>query len=274
VALDGDAAALFAGTAAYYARYRPGYPAALVDRLADEYALGTGARVADLGCGTGQLSLPLAARGAHVDGIDPSAEMLRAAAAATPPALAARVRWLAGVAEDLPALVAAPLALVTAAAAFHWMDRDRVLAHCDRLVAPDGGVAIVMHGPAHIDIDGATAAAPWAGAVQEVVRAFLGPERRAGNGVYRAPAERHEVVLARSPFSRVAHWQAPARLERTVDEVIGLQLSTSYCAPKLLGDALPDFVAQLRARLLAACPSGRFVEEWTIDALLARRPRR
>jgi SAM-dependent methyltransferase len=265
------AATLFAGTADYYARHRPGYPDALVDAMVATYGLDERARVADLGCGTGQLSRPLAARVAEVVAIDPSPEMLRAAAASTPPALAARIRWVAGVGEALPALVDGPLALVTTASSFHWMDRERVLAACDRLVAPGGGVAIVMNGPAHID---AAVAAPWALAIQEVVRAFLGRERRAGSGLYRAPAERHEAVLARSPFRLVERWRQPVRIERTVDDAIGLQLSTSYSSPALLGAALPAFVAELRARLSAACPDGRFVEEWTLEAFLARRPAR
>jgi ubiquinone/menaquinone biosynthesis C-methylase UbiE len=265
------AAALFAGTAEYYARHRPGYPEALVDALVAAYGLDERARVADLGCGTGQLTRPLAARVAEVTAIDPSPEMLRVAAATTPPALAARIRWVAGVGEELAALVDGPLALVTAAGSFQWMDRDRVLAVCDRVIAPGGGVAIVLNGPSHID---GASPAPWAATIQEVVRAFLGPERRAGSGVYRAPGERHEVVLARSPFGVIERWQQAVRVERSVDEIIGLQLSTSYSSPVLLGAALPAFVAELRARLLAACPDGRFVEESMVEALMARRPAR
>ena len=50
---------LFEGAAAYYARYRPKYPMAMFDRLVDRFDLGTLSSVLDLGCGTGQLALPL-----------------------------------------------------------------------------------------------------------------------------------------------------------------------------------------------------------------------
>jgi hypothetical protein len=53
----------FSGEAAtYYARYRRGYPPAAMDAIAEAFALTTDDLVVDLGCGSGQLSLPLAAR--------------------------------------------------------------------------------------------------------------------------------------------------------------------------------------------------------------------
>ena len=52
---------LFAGTAWHYARYRPGYPPAFLDDLTQRLGLDGTGRLLDLGCGTGQLTLPLAA---------------------------------------------------------------------------------------------------------------------------------------------------------------------------------------------------------------------
>ena len=55
-------------------RARPGYPAALVDRL---HALAGGAgTVVDLGAGTGLLALPLAGRGLAVRAVEPASAML------------------------------------------------------------------------------------------------------------------------------------------------------------------------------------------------------
>jgi SAM-dependent methyltransferase len=58
-----------------------------------------GARVLDLGCGTGRLALGLAAAGHAVTGIDPS---LTALAAARTKAGADRVTWIHGAAESAP----------------------------------------------------------------------------------------------------------------------------------------------------------------------------
>jgi hypothetical protein len=50
---------LFAGAAGFYARYRPGYPAELVAEVVRRFALTGAGRLLDLGCGTGQLTIPL-----------------------------------------------------------------------------------------------------------------------------------------------------------------------------------------------------------------------
>lgn len=45
--------------AGYYARYRRGYPPAVVDAVAEALALTPADTIVDLGCGTAQLTLPL-----------------------------------------------------------------------------------------------------------------------------------------------------------------------------------------------------------------------
>ena len=63
-----------------YVRCRPGYPAALFERLAAHGCLDAGSLVVDVGSGTGILSRGLlAAGGARVVGIEPNAAMRAAA---------------------------------------------------------------------------------------------------------------------------------------------------------------------------------------------------
>ncbi|MEO3852621.1 methyltransferase domain-containing protein [Streptomyces sp. B8F3] len=117
-----DPGGIFTGTAAFY-RARPGYPEELLDRIA-RLAGGPGARVLDLGTGTGVVARALAALGLDVLAVDPCREMLEEArrlAAADGHA----IEWHEGTAEHLPSL--GPFALAVIADAFHWMDRDRVL---------------------------------------------------------------------------------------------------------------------------------------------------
>jgi ubiquinone/menaquinone biosynthesis C-methylase UbiE len=67
---------LFRGAAAYDARYRSGYPAELLARVADRAGLDGTGRLLDLGCGTGNVAIPLAAYVEEVVAVDVEPEML------------------------------------------------------------------------------------------------------------------------------------------------------------------------------------------------------
>ena len=70
----------FSGEVAdYYAKYRRGYPPQVLDALQAAFGLDTDDVVLDLGCGTGQLTVPLASRFRSVIGMDPEPDMLRLA---------------------------------------------------------------------------------------------------------------------------------------------------------------------------------------------------
>lgn len=67
----------FAGpTAAHYRRYRRDVPGALLDRLVEHAGLTGTAVVVDLGAGTGQVAVPLAARVGTVLAVEPEIDML------------------------------------------------------------------------------------------------------------------------------------------------------------------------------------------------------
>src|ERR687887_1189496 len=77
-----DSAERFSAVADAYHRFRPGYGAAVLDWIAATTGVPAGARVADLGCGTGIFSRLLSGRGYTVIGIDPNRAMLEQARAA------------------------------------------------------------------------------------------------------------------------------------------------------------------------------------------------
>ncbi|HJU65961.1 MAG TPA: class I SAM-dependent methyltransferase [Gemmatimonadaceae bacterium] len=60
--------------------------AAMRRRTLDALGLGAGARVLELGCGPGDMTRALLARGAHVDAVDSSPEMIKVARAQAPTA--------------------------------------------------------------------------------------------------------------------------------------------------------------------------------------------
>jgi len=239
---------LFAGTSAYYARYRPAYPGELIENLAGEFGLGPGADALDLGCGTGQIGLPLSRTGCAVWAVDPDPDMIGEGIRRQATGDYGNVRWLLGRGEDLLSAGLPQLRLCTMGASFHWMDRDRVLTALGQLIEPAGGV-VLASGSASIFSQANSVEAAWLEVTREVVRQFLGPERRAGRGTYRHPARGHQEVLRDSAFCQVTTRRYTSTRFMSVDDVVGLQLSTSYASPVLLDDRLPAFCAELSRRL-------------------------
>ena len=71
-----DSTARFDSTGAYYAEYRPGYGDRAMQYLVDRFGLDDSSRVLDLGCGAGQIAVPLSAHVGRVMGVDPNETML------------------------------------------------------------------------------------------------------------------------------------------------------------------------------------------------------
>jgi len=262
-----DPEELFRSTAPYYARYRPGYPSEFFSCLVEFQQLDGTQEALDLGCGTGQIAIPLAASVRHVIAVDPQPDMLEWGRHRAAEDGVDNIVWQQGDSTTLDTLDLPDLDLVTMGASFHWMDRDAVIAYLDGKVVP-GGAIVVASGGAPVD----ESTPAWAEIIRKIRERYLGTQRRAGSGTYEHPAERHEVILARSPFSDVRRGVWEWDLVRDLDAVVGLQLSYSFSAPALLGDRTEAFVADVRAALAEACPDGQIVERLKTEALIARRP--
>jgi len=130
----------FGKTVADYARHRAGFPDALLDRLATHGVGGVGARLLDLGTGTGSLALGFARRGATVTALDVSPEML-AEVAARAAADGLNVETVCAGAEAT-GLGGAAFDAVVAGQCWHWFDRPRAAAEVRRLLKPGGRLAI------------------------------------------------------------------------------------------------------------------------------------
>src|SRR5687768_7131490 len=75
---ESDAAplrAIFDEDAERYDRARPGYPAAVFEDLMRLARVGPGSRVLEIGCGTGQATVPLAERGCRIVAVELGAQL-------------------------------------------------------------------------------------------------------------------------------------------------------------------------------------------------------
>jgi SAM-dependent methyltransferase len=266
---------LFEGAAAHYRYGRPPYSPQLEEVLVEELDLDGSGRLLDGGCGPGILTIRLAHLFEDAVGLDPDAAMLAEGKRVANERGIANIRWVQAVAEDLPEAAPGPYRLVTFGSSFHWTDEPRVAEALYDMLEPDGALALIVHtvkgrpeppspGPPRI---------PHA-EIEALVERYLGPTRRAGQGISPVRSHTFEDVLVRTRFGepRVSFVPGIPDLLRDSESVLSGYLSFSWSAPHLFGDRLEDFVAELRELLAARSPEGLFWD-WPGDTevVLARK---
>lgn len=125
-----------------YVKYRPSYPAAVIDLLRRECGLAGREVVADIGSGPGNLTRLLLENGNRVFGVEPNREMREAGERL----LGGYPRFVSvdGTAEATT-LASESVDLVTAGQAFHWFDRGRARRELGRILRLPRHVALVWN---------------------------------------------------------------------------------------------------------------------------------
>ena len=133
---------VFNEIAAEYDRRRPAYPDELIDQACQVAGVGSGDQVLEVGCGSGQLTRGLVARGLHVTALEPGKNLM---------ALARQNLEGAGQVEFVNAqfesalLPRARFQAVFSASAFHWIDPVVSWQKAADVLVPGGTLALVQY---------------------------------------------------------------------------------------------------------------------------------
>jgi len=132
----------FTGRSENYIRYRPGYPAKIIDLLRDRCGLTPKSVIADIGSGTGKLSELFLENGNPLFGIEPNQEMREAGERLL--RHFPNFTSVIGIAEATT-LSAQSVDFVVAAQAFHWFNHQRCREEFLRILKSQGWVAIIFN---------------------------------------------------------------------------------------------------------------------------------
>lgn len=132
----------FSNRVELYSKHRPTYPGELYAYLRSQAGLAKRARIADLGSGTGLLSRLFLDEGHRVFGVEPNADMRRAAEGHF--AGEARFVSLDGRAEQIP-LDDESVDFVVAGQAFHWFEPRAAKKEVARILRPGGQAALIWN---------------------------------------------------------------------------------------------------------------------------------
>jgi SAM-dependent methyltransferase len=133
---------VFNEIAVEYDRNRPTYPDVLVDQACEVAGIGVGDRVLEVGCGTGQLTRSLLARGLRVTALEPGDQLIRVAEENLKDA--GDVELVHARLEDVQ-LPRERYQAVFSASAIHWVDPDLGWRKIADALAPDGTLALIQY---------------------------------------------------------------------------------------------------------------------------------
>ena len=137
-----DSTRRFSDRVEAYQKYRPGYPPGLVSSLLEKTGLDAGAIVADVGSGTGIFTRLLLDHDLHVAAVEPNTNMRLVAETALSDYQ--QFTSIEGTAEQT-GLEDDSIDLVTAAQAFHWFNNPATKTEFQRILKPDGKLALIWN---------------------------------------------------------------------------------------------------------------------------------
>lgn len=243
----------------FYQHYRRGYPPETITAITERFSLTHNDIAIDLGCGTGQLTRPLAVKARTVIGIDPEPDMLARARQEG----GTNITWMLGADTDIPTLTELlgerTVSTVTIGQALHWMDHDTLFRKLHPLLRPGGGVAVLTNGtPLWLQNT------PWSEALRACVEQWLGHKTTLTCGSDTETQQRYGDSLRAAGYT--VHIDTfDYSDELTVDQIIG----SIYSATSVKASERPAFADQIRHALEPHAP---YIEHVRVTALMGQVP--
>jgi SAM-dependent methyltransferase len=250
----------FGKTAHDYGRHRAGFPEAFFDRLFSLRWVTFGAKVLDLGTGTGTIARGLAERGCEVTGLDPAPLMLAEAARLDDEA-GVKVTYLERRAED-PGLPPQTYDVVIAGQCWHWFERSRAAAQAYDLLKPGGSLTI-----AHFDwipLDGNVVA------LTERLIAKHNPRWTLGGGNGTHPQWLADLALAQ--FAQIETFSFDVTAPYTHEGWRGRIRASAGVGASLSPDEVEAFDADHAATLMREFPDEPLAVPHRVWAVRGRKP--
>jgi SAM-dependent methyltransferase len=177
----------FNEVAELYQEVRPRYPERIVDQIIAFSGLSSRGRVLEVGCGTGQMTLPFAKRGHEIVALDSGERLAALAARHCRPY--PQVSVVACAFEDWQQ-AATGFDLLLSAQAFHWIDASYGLARAAELLKEGGTIALVW------TLDRSQASAFWK--ATEPIYDRYNPQGSSGNPPLEARVDIYRRALGNS----------------------------------------------------------------------------
>lgn len=241
----------FSGHAADYSAYRPTYPRALFEFLAD--CCNSRRHAWDCATGSGQTALALTEFFDRVTATDASAEQLRAAGRHP------KIEYRVAPAES-SGLAAASVDLLTVSQALHWFDIARFFDEARRVLVPGGVLAAWSYDLCRVDAGGDGDCDALIAEVYTALDAFWPPERRLVEQRYAGIVLPMEELDAPG-FEMTQPW--------TVDAMLGY-LRTWSAYRRCLRETGVDQVAKVERRLREAWGDAARTVRWPLALRIGR----
>ncbi len=256
---------LFEGTSKYYAKYRPSYPPEMLEDVVKKFNLNGKGKLLDVGCGPGILSIPLSKHFEEVLTVDVDPGMIQEGKNAAEKMKIKNILWLNKSADNLDKTIGT-FKLITFGASFHWLDREKFAKLAYSILPEDGGIFIAWTGHSIWNKKRNN----WEEKVLEIIKKYLGNERKAGNGFYQKTADKHEDILKKSGFLKIELKNYPSAPKTdTASDIIKAQYTTSYAAKNLFGDNAQNFEKEVTQELLKINPNNKFLETHVAGSIYA-----